>query len=79
MKYLDRTIPSIPLANYESRVDEITAELLSAVENVWFFSVIDHGIAPEEIDEILNQSARCFGLPDDVKAKAPFSSANNAG
>ncbi|EXJ91834.1 hypothetical protein A1O3_00384 [Capronia epimyces CBS 606.96] len=78
-KYVDRTIPTISLANFSERVDEITAELVTAAENVGFFCVVDHGISPQEVDEIFAQSARFFSLPDDVKAKVPFSSANNAG
>ncbi|KAH0841900.1 putative leucoanthocyanidin dioxygenase [Fonsecaea pedrosoi] len=78
-KYLDRPIPTISLASYESRIDEITSQLVSAAENVGFFSVIDHGITPQEIDEIFAQSARFFDLPDETKAQVPFSSANNAG
>jgi isopenicillin N synthase-like dioxygenase len=78
-KYIDRPIPTISLANYESRIDEITSQLVSAAENVGFFSIVDHGITAAEIDNIFSQSARFFSLPDEVKAKVPFSSANNAG
>lgn len=78
-RYVDRVIPTVSLANYESRIDEITAELVSAAEHVGFFSIIDHGITPAEIDNIFAQSARFFSLPDEVKANVPFSSANNAG
>ncbi|KIX09684.1 uncharacterized protein Z518_00765 [Rhinocladiella mackenziei CBS 650.93] len=78
-KYVDRAIPTISLANYSERMDEITAELVSAAENVGFFCIVDHGISQDEVDEIFAQSARFFALPDEIKAKVPFSSAHNAG
>lgn len=78
-KYIDRSIPTISLANYQERIDEITAELVAAAENEGFFCVVDHGISAEEIDAIFAQSARFFSLPDDTKAAVPFSSAHNAG
>ncbi|KAJ9617127.1 hypothetical protein H2200_000848 [Cladophialophora chaetospira] len=77
--YSERSTPTISLADYESRTDEITAELVSAAESVGFFSIIDHGISPTDIDQIFIQSARFFSLSDDVKGQVPFSSANNAG
>ena len=78
-KYLDRPIPTISLANFDSRIDDITAQLISAAENEGFFCVVDHSIPREQVDEIFNESARFFSLPDDVKAEVPFSSAHNAG
>jgi isopenicillin N synthase-like dioxygenase len=78
-KYIDRPIPTISLADFDNRVDDITAELVEAAENVGFFCVVDHGISPQEVDDIFAQSARFFSLPDDTKARVPFSSANNAG
>lgn len=78
-KYLDRPIPTVSLANYSTRIDEITKQLVDAAENVGFFCVVDHGIPASDIDAIFSQSARFFALPDPVKAKVPFSSAHNAG
>lgn len=78
-KYIDRPIPTISLRNFDTRIDEITAELVSAAENVGFFCIVDHGISAQEVDEIFSQSARFFSLPDEVKAQVPFSSQHNAG
>lgn len=78
-KYKDRSIPSISLANYSSRIDAITAELVSAASDVGFFCVVDHGITTDEISNMFAESERFFSLPDDVKAEVPFSSAHNAG
>lgn len=78
-KYLNRPIPTISLANFDSRVNEITAQLVSAAENEGFFCVVDHSIPREQVDEIFNESARFFALDDKVKATVPFSSAHNAG
>jgi isopenicillin N synthase-like dioxygenase len=78
-KYVDRPIPEISLRDFDSRIDEITAELVEAAENVGFFSIVDHGISREAVDDIFSQSARFFNLPDDIKARVPFSPNHNAG
>ncbi|KAI1621911.1 oxidoreductase domain-containing protein [Exophiala viscosa] len=78
-KYSKRAIPTISLADFDSRADKITAQLVEAAENVGFFCIVDHGISRQEVDDIFAQSARFFSLPDDVKAHVPFSSAHNAG
>lgn len=78
-KYLNRPIPEISLANFDSRIDEITEQLCSAAESVGFFCVVDHGIPIAAIEEIFTWSSRFFSLPDPVKATVPFSCAHNAG
>jgi isopenicillin N synthase-like dioxygenase len=78
-KYVDRTIPEISLHDFESRVDEITKDLVKAAENVGFFCLVNHGISRSTVDDIFDLSARFFHQPDEVKATVPFSSANNAG
>ena len=78
-KYLDREIPTISLANFDERIDEITQQLVDAAENVGFFCVVDHGIAPQAIEAMFANSASFFALDDGVKAEVPFSSAHNAG
>ena len=78
-KYLDRPIPTISLANFDSRINEITQELVTAAEHEGFFCIVDHGISAEEVDAIFEQSARFFALDDSIKARVPFSSAHNAG
>ena len=78
-KYIDRPVPTISLHDFESRIDEITSELVEAAEYHGFFTIIDHGISRESVDDIFNQSARFFSQPDDVKARVPFSPQHNAG
>jgi isopenicillin N synthase-like dioxygenase len=78
-KYLDRPIPTVSLHDFESRIEEITAELVDAAENVGFFSIINHGIARSEVDNMFDNAACFFNLPDQVKAQVPFSPAHNAG
>lgn len=78
-KYLERPIPAISLADFDSRIDEITQQLCSAAEEVGFFCVTDHGIPLSSIDEIFNWSSRFFSLPDPVKSTVSFSGAHNAG
>jgi len=77
-KYIDREIPKISLANYEQRIDEITAELVNAAENVGFFSITDHGITADEVESMFKVSESFFALPDDVKATVPWNP-NNVG
>jgi isopenicillin N synthase-like dioxygenase len=78
-KYLDRVVPTISLANFGSRIEDITLELIDAAEHVGFFCITDHGISVAEVDAMFDQSARFFALDDLVKAKVPFSSQHNAG
>jgi len=49
-KYLDRPIPTISLNDFDSRVDEITGQLVDAAENEGFFSIIGHGISRSTVD-----------------------------
>ena len=75
-KYVDREIPRISLRDFESRIDEITAELVAASENVGFFSITDHGIPTDEIETAFEASRLFFDLPDEIKATVPFSTKN---
>lgn len=78
-KYLERPIPRISLANFESRIDEITSELVAAAENEGFFCIVDHGIGTSTISRIFKSSAEFFSQPDSVKSLVPFSAQTNAG
>ena len=78
-KYSTRYVPTVSLADFKSRTDEITSQLVDAAENVGFFCIVDHGIAKDDVDAIFSESSRFFSLPDDVKGKVLFSSAHNAG
>lgn len=78
-KYLDRAIPSISLKDFESRIDEITGQLIHAAENEGFFCIVDHGISRSTVDNMFDNSAKFFGLSDSVKSRVPFSPSNNAG
>ncbi|TVY21741.1 UPF0676-like protein [Lachnellula arida] len=75
-KYVDRDIPKISLANFEQRIDEITAQLVSAAENVGFFSITDHGISADDIETMFGTSESFFSLPDEVKATVPWNPQN---
>jgi isopenicillin N synthase-like dioxygenase len=78
-KYINRSVPTISLQKFDTRVDVITAELVDAAQNHGFFTIIDHGISRDSVERIFNQSARFFNQPDDVKAQVPFSPQHNAG
>jgi isopenicillin N synthase-like dioxygenase len=68
-KYLERVVPTISLANFDSRIDEITRELVEAAEHVGFFCIVDHGISEAEVNTMFENAARFFGLDDSIKAK----------
>ncbi|EMD94202.1 hypothetical protein COCC4DRAFT_48620 [Bipolaris maydis ATCC 48331] len=78
-KYIDRPVPTISLRDFDSRVNEITKELIDAAENHGFFCIVDHGISRDSIDRIFDQSSRFFNQSDDVKSRVPFSPQHNAG
>lgn len=75
-KYSDRSIPKISLHDFESRIDEITAQLVAAAETDGFFAIVNHGIPVEEVEAQFDAAERFFSLPDDVKATVPFSHKN---
>lgn len=77
-RYAERCIPQISLRDFDARIDNITNELIDAAENVGFFTIVDHGLLAEEIEEMFLNSQRFFALPDEVKATVPWSP-NNAG
>ena len=66
----------ISLADFDSRIDEITSQLCTAAENVGFFAIVDHGITPDEIDKMFTTSASFFALPDEAKQTVPWSAKN---
>jgi isopenicillin N synthase-like dioxygenase len=78
-KYVNRPVPTISLRDFESRITEITEELVHASENVGFFCIVDHGISRETVDTMFENSRAFFALDDSIKAKVPFSPTNNAG
>lgn len=76
-KYSDRSIPKISLHDYETRIDEITSQLVAAAESDGFFAITNHGITEQEIETQFDAAARFFSLPDEVKATVPFSHRNS--
>lgn len=78
-KYSNRPIPTVSLADFDQRIEEITTQLVDAAENVGFFSIIDHGIARSDVDGVFEASANFFSLPDEIKSRVPFSPTENVG
>ncbi|KAL1888870.1 hypothetical protein Sste5346_009254 [Sporothrix stenoceras] len=74
--YIDRALPKVSLHDFENRIDEITAELCDAAENVGFFALVGHDITEEEVDSIFDTSESFFALPDEVKATVPWNNKN---
>ncbi|OJJ43903.1 hypothetical protein ASPZODRAFT_135939 [Penicilliopsis zonata CBS 506.65] len=77
-QYVDRPIPQISLRDFDSRIDEITRELIDAAENVGFFTIVDHGISKDDIEHMFATSKAFFDLPDETKATVPWNT-NNVG
>lgn len=75
-KYIAREIPKVSLRDFNDRLNEITTQLVDAAENIGFFSVVDHGLSLEEVEEAFRTSESFFNLPDDVKATVPWSPKN---
>ncbi|KAJ9408596.1 hypothetical protein DTO045G8_3544 [Paecilomyces variotii] len=75
-KYVDREIPTISLGDFDSRIDDITTQLVKAAEEVGFFSITDHGLSVEEINHMFETSEAFFSLPDEVKETVPWSPRN---
>lgn len=75
-KYAERKIPQISLADFDNRIDEITAQLCDAAEQVGFFGLTDHGIPVEKIEDMFATSESFFSLPDDTKATVPWTPQN---
>ncbi|KAL3477336.1 hypothetical protein BJX99DRAFT_226399 [Aspergillus californicus] len=78
IRYVDRPIPKISLRDFDQRIDEITAELINAAENVGFFTITDHGISVDEIEGMFATAESFFALPDSVKGTVPWNP-NNVG
>lgn len=78
-KYTNRAIPHISLANFDTRIDEITREVIAAAEDNGFFCVIDHEVSTELVKRTFEDSAAFFNLDDCIKSSVPFSANHNAG
>ncbi|KAL3460883.1 hypothetical protein BJX64DRAFT_174004 [Aspergillus heterothallicus] len=77
-RYTSRPIPQISLHDFPTRIDEITAQLIAASENVGFFTLTNHGIPLPEIESIFALSESFFALPDETKSTVPWNP-NNVG
>jgi isopenicillin N synthase-like dioxygenase len=75
-KYTNRTIPKISLLDFDTRISEITAQLIQAAETDGFFGLVDHEISFKEIEQMFENSSRFFSLPDSTKSTVPFSHLN---
>ncbi len=74
-----REVRRISLAQFESRRDDIAAELWSAATDIGFFQLVDHGIDVADIDRAFRRADALFSLPDTVKGQWPHSKADNVG
>ncbi len=75
-KYSNRTIPKISLHDFDSRIEEITQQLVHAAETDGFFGLINNGISLSEIEHMFRASESFFALPDEVKSTVPFTHLN---
>ncbi|KAL4966127.1 uncharacterized protein BDV14DRAFT_208374 [Aspergillus stella-maris] len=77
-RYTTRPIPRISLHDLETRIDEITSELIYAAENVGFFTITNHGLLIPDIENMFDLAESFFSLPSDVKKTVPWNP-NNVG
>lgn len=69
-------VSQISLADFENRIDDISAQLCSAAESVGFFAVADHGLSEDEVQSMFSVSKSFFDLPDETKATVPWTPQN---
>ncbi|KAH7920597.1 Clavaminate synthase-like protein [Leucogyrophana mollusca] len=69
-------VPCISLRDFDARRLEITEELMNASTQVGFFTLKDHGISMEQIQDAFALSESFFALPDDIKAKTAHNGKN---
>jgi isopenicillin N synthase-like dioxygenase len=74
-----REVPRIDMGRYEERKAEIADALWAAATEIGFFQLVNHGIAPELVDEAFVMAERFFALPQPVKARHPLIGGSNAG
>ncbi|KAL4928791.1 uncharacterized protein BDV17DRAFT_90714 [Aspergillus undulatus] len=77
-RYVERPIPQISLHDFDSRIKEITNELIHAAENVGFFTITNHGVSTPEIESMFQLSETFFSLPAETKSTVPWNP-NNVG
>ncbi|MCO7218204.1 isopenicillin N synthase family oxygenase [Klenkia sp. PcliD-1-E] len=75
----DREVRRVSLADLDARRAEVTEQLWSAATDIGFFQLVDHGIAPAEVDAAFAASQAFFALPAEVKARYPLKKGLNAG
>lgn len=74
----------IPIVDFGGFRDATDTEKLaigqasdSALQRVGFFFVINHGVPQSQIDDLFDQAARLFALPDAEKLKVSIDNADN--
>ncbi|CAI7615976.1 hypothetical protein PCG10_000249 [Penicillium crustosum] len=72
-------VPAISLKDFESRKEEITKQLVEGAETAGFFTLVDHGITIEEIENQFALSKAFFALPREIKGKIPHGLHTNNG
>jgi isopenicillin N synthase-like dioxygenase len=66
-KYANRSIPKVSLHDFDSRIEEITAQLIHAAETDGFFGLVDHGIvsiSPPVLAGIPSNTTSGISLPE---------------
>ncbi len=76
---VERDLPVISLADFDTDRERITEELWSAACDVGFFQVEDHGIDQQQVDRAFQLAEAFFALPTENKARLPLVAGTNAG
>jgi len=74
---VEREIPLIDLADFDTRRLDIADQLWVAASEFGFFQIVNHGLSAAEIAQAFALAERFFALPQEVKAQRPLR--NNAG
>jgi len=69
-------VPCISLHDFKIRRKEIIEELMNASTYVGFFTLSNHGITKEQIQEAFSSSKEFFDLNDEIKKKTSLNGKN---
>ena len=73
---MESSVPCISLHDFQNRRKEIVEQLMNASTNIGFFTLSNHGISSEQIQEAFAVSKSFFDLSDETKKKTSLNGKN---
>lgn len=73
---MTQSVPCISLHDFQNRRKEIIEQLMNASTNIGFFTLSNHEISKELIQEAFSSSQSFFCLSDDIKRKTALNGKN---